>query len=187
MSSFAQQVSQKKAVKSALERIDQLEQDLPKIVMGVNEAVMGQRRGLGELASVVEALTEILGAGTVDAKIKEINERKVQAQLDKAKAALDEGLAKGDLVKADAVSDKSLIVGREYDKDGNVLPPGRAQITFDGIMPEFQDKLLGQGPGFTVETKNGGKFEVVEVYDVLATPVTAESADGNVESAPVEA
>jgi hypothetical protein len=179
------QLSQKKQVKSALERIDQLEQDIPQIVMGVNQAIVSQRTGLGELAAVVEAVTEILGASTVDAKIKEINERKVNAKLDAAKKALEEGLANGEIVKADAVSDKSLIVGKEYDKDGNVLAPGRAQITFDGIMPEFQDKLLGQGAGFQVETKNGGKFEVVEVYDVVAKPVTAEPAPAD--AAPVEA
>lgn len=180
--SMQRQLSQKKQVKSALERIDQLEQDIPQIVMGVNEAIMGQRQATGELAQVVEALTEIIGSGNVDSKIKEIQERKTLARVEQAKKNLEDGLEKGTVVKADAISDKSLVVGRETDKDGNVVFPGRAQVTFDQIAPEFQDKLLGQGAGFAVETKAGGKFEVVEVYDVITT-ATGTAA----EATPVEA
>lgn len=167
-------LSQGKQVKSALERIDSLEQELPRIVMAVNEALVGQNEKSGQLANIVEAVVELFGAATVDAKIKEISDRKTMANLEAAKAKLTEAIQKGDVVKADAISDKSLVVGKEYDKDGNVLFPGRAQLQFGAIKQEFQDKLLGNGVGFTLETGNGGKFEVTEVYDVVEKPAPTE-------------
>ena len=174
------QLSQKKQVKSALERIDQIEEDIPQIVLGVNDALLelrGELRNrISPLAQITEALTEILGSDIVDAKIKEIDQRKTMARVETAKKNLEDGLAKGTVVKADAISDKSLIVGRETDKDGQVIFPGRAQLTFDKVAPEFQDKLLGQGVGFQVDTQTGGKFEVVEVYDVVTPPPAQPSS-----------
>lgn len=160
-------LSQGNQVKSALERIDTLEQELPRIVMAVNEALVGQNEKTGQLANIVEAVVELFGAETVDAKIKEISDRKTMAKLEDAKVKLTEAIQKGEVVKADVITDKSLVVGREFDGEGNVVFPGRAQLQFAGIKPEFQEKLLGAGVGTTLETGEGRKFEVTEVYDVI--------------------
>jgi hypothetical protein len=169
-------VSQRKQVKSALERIDALEQEFPRVVMAVNEAFSGQSQRVARLASVVEAVVELFGAEVVDAKIKEVSDRKTMDSLERAKAALEEGLAKGDLLKADAIGDASLIVGREFDKEGQAIFPGRVQLQFAGIKPEFQEQLRGQGVGFQVETPGEGKFEVVEIYEVVVKASEAPEA-----------
>lgn len=171
------QISQRKQVRSALERIDTLEQDVPRIFQAVNEALTQSNQRMSQLGKVLEAVVELFGSETVDAKIKEIDTRNVQAQADGARAALEAGVADGTLVSALDINDKSLIVGREIDADGNVVFPGRVQLMFSGIRPEFQEKLLLQGPGFVVETQNGGKFEVLEVYNVVEkAPVVEEPA-----------
>ncbi len=178
-------LSQRKQVRSALERIDGLEQELPRIVLAINEALEGAGQRVGQLANIVEAVVELFGADTVDAKIKEIADRKITANLERAKQALADGLEKGDLLKADAIGEKALVVGRELDKDGNVVFPGRVQLTFAGIKPEFQEKLKGQGVGTIIETPAGGKFEVLEVYDVVEkAPPAAEAAPTEAPAAP---
>jgi hypothetical protein len=170
-------LSQRKQVKSALERIEALEQTTNQIVMGVNEALNSQGGRLEGVANIVEAVVELFGAEVVDAKIKEIADRKTLQNMENAKKALEAGVADGRLVKADAISEKSLVVGRETKADGEVIFPGRVQLTFNGIRPEFQEKLKGQAPGFTVETPAGGKFEVLEVYDIIEKAPEAPAAE----------
>lgn len=166
-SSVQKNVSQRKQVKSAIERIDTIEQDLPRVVMAVNEALTAQSQRVGELASILEAVVELAGVQAVDVKIKEIADRKVLANLEVAKSRLEQALTSGEVVSANVISERSLIVGREFDAQGEVLFPGRAQLQYAGVKPEFQAQLLGQGFGFTLETGDGGKFEVLEVYDVV--------------------
>lgn len=165
-----EKLTQRKQIKSALERIDDVEQELPRIVAAVNEVLAGQNQRTAELAAILEAAVELLGAETVDAKVKEISERKVTQDLEKAQAALVAGLADGQLVKAEVIGEQTLVVGREFKEDGELVFPGRIQLTFAGIRAEFQAKLKGQGVGFTVETVDGGWFEVLEVYDVVEKP-----------------
>lgn len=181
------QMSQRKQVKSALERIEALEQTVPQIVMGVNQAFNQQGQRQEQLAAIVEAVVELFGAETVDAKIREIADRKVLQNLAKAQEALKEGLEKGEVLKAETINEKSLVVGREIDKDGNPVFPGRVQLTFSAIKPAFQEKLKGQAAGFSVETENGSKFEVLEVYDVVEKKAEAPAETvGLAAPAPVE-
>jgi hypothetical protein len=183
MSNVMQRQSHRKQVKSALERIDVLEETLPQVVAGVNQALNQQGQRMEQLASILEAVVELLGTSTVDAKIKEISDKKTLQNLERAKKALEDALAKGEVVKTDKISEKSLVVGREVDKDGNPVFPGRVQLAYHSIKTEFQEKLKGNGVGFVVETANGSKFEVLEVYDVVEkqtetsapTPVLAET------------
>ena len=166
-------LSQKKQVKSALERIGELEGVLPQIIAGFNQALMQLEQRLGEFGEAIDALVELAGG-------KDLVDSVIQShRVARATANLNAALARGDLVKVEAVSEKSVIVGREFDKDGNLVPPGRVQLSFRGFKPEFREKLLGKGVGFvfdigaelaeTTGTPAGetvtGKFEVSEVYD----------------------
>jgi hypothetical protein len=178
MSNGLQRVSQRKQVRSALERIDALEQELPRLGMAVDQALQVNGRRLGELASVLEAVVELLGASTVDAKIKEVADSKTMANMERAKQALEDALAKGELVKSETVTEKSLVVGREIDKNGSPIFPGRVQLTYGGIRPEFQEKLKGQAAGFSVETPRGNKFEVLEVYEVVEKQPEQPASEG---------
>lgn len=182
--SMERQLSQRKQVKSALERIQFIEEELPRIVMGVNEALTGANQQQQRLAAIIEAMAELVGNDAVDAKIKEISERKALQRLEDAKKALDAGLVSGDIVKADVVGEKSLLVGRETDTEGKDVFPGRVQLTFAGIKPEFQEKLKGQGVGTQIDTGTG-KFEVLEVYDVIEKQVFDPPVPTEVEAQPV--
>jgi hypothetical protein len=184
-------LSQRKAVKSALERIDSLEQDMMNLAGGINEAMIQANNRMTGLAKIIEAVVELFGAETVDAKIKEVEKRNQDAALDAAKKALEDGVSKGDLQKTDVVGDRTLIVGREFDKEGNLIPPGRVQLMFAGVRPEFQEKIKGQSAGFSVETPSGGKFEIMDLYTVIERapePVATDAVEAvaaAVEAAPV--
>jgi hypothetical protein len=125
----------------------------------------------------LEAVAELVGGEAIDAKMKEIADRKTMQQLERAKAAVVAALEKGELVKVAAVTEKSLIVGRELDKDGQVVYPGHVQLKFSDIKPEFQVKLLEQHPGAQIETTNGVKFEVLEVYDMVQAPAQQQTQE----------
>lgn len=183
---FNKQVSQRKQVKSITEKVEELQgafMAIQDFVPSINEAFSRSDRQLGELALIVEAVVELFGPATVDAKIKEVADRKALAGLEQAQANLKAGLERGDLVVVDKVGEKSLVVGREIDSNGVVSFPGRAQLVFSQIKPDFSAKLLGQQVGFVMETSNG-KFEVQEIYDIVdrapsndpTTPTTAGNA-----------
>lgn len=173
---------QKPAKKSALERIDLLENEIPRLISAINGAFEQLNERVGSLAKLVEAVVETVGAEQVEQSLKAIEDRKIELQLSAAKAELDSQVAAGNMLKVEVVGEKSLIVGREFDREGVLIPPGRAQIMFASIKPEYQEKLKGQQAGFMFETV-GGKFEVMEVYDEV---VKAPEALTAVEAAPVE-
>lgn len=168
-------VSQKKQVKNILERTEALENDLAGIAQAVQAALEEANNRTARLAKVIEAVVELLGAPTVDATMKEIEANKLQAASDAAKAELEKGVSEGRLTRAVGAGELSLIVGREFDAEGNTNGPGRVQVTFSSIKPEYQEVLRGQGSGFSFPTEAGGKFEVLEVYDVVPdAPVAPE-------------
>jgi hypothetical protein len=73
-------------------------------------------------------------------------------------------VAAGSLVVVERVTPATLIVGREFDKNGNALNGGRTQVYAHSISEEHRAKLLDQGVGFVLELGEG-KFEVVELYE----------------------
>jgi hypothetical protein len=136
---------------------------MQRVFEAVNQSSMMMNQRTNELGAITEAVVELFGAEVVDAKIKEIADRKTLENLDRAKAAVAAGVEKGELVKANAIGDKSLVIGREIETKGEIVFPGQVQLQMSAIKPEFQEKLKGQGAGFQIETPNGGKFEVLEV------------------------
>lgn len=183
MTTSNRQLSQRQQVRTALERISDLEQQMPQIIVGINQALNAASTRASELASVIEAISEILGTEVVDAKIKEISERKALQNLASAQDALQKGLEDGSVVKTDSITANSLVVGRELDKDGNPVFPGRVQLTYAAIRPDFQKKLLGQSAGFVFSTSESespnpedGKFEVLEVYNIVPKPEVSEQS-----------
>lgn len=185
MSNGLQKVSQRKQVRSALERIDLLEVEQARVINDVNQAFNNQSQQFGRLANIVQAMVEILGGDVVDSKIKEMADAKALANLNAAQAALEHGLKTGEVVKADTIGEKTLVVGREFDNKGEVVFPGRAQLRFGGIRPDFQEKLKGQAAGFKMETDNGGSFEVLEIYDIVEK--AAATAEATADAAPADA
>lgn len=176
MGSMERQISQRSKVKNIQERVDALEGEIPRIIASVSEALNGQAQQAAQLGQVLAAVVELLGTAGVDAKIKELHERKEAQRLADAVKRVEDGVAKGELVPTTEIGERSLIIGVESDKDGNVLPPGRAQVMFDGVRPEFQEKLKGKGPGTVFEVPSGGNFTVTEAYNVVEKVAPAAAA-----------
>lgn len=184
--SIERQLSQRKQVKSALERIETLEQTLPQITAGINGAFQQVEGKFAELAEILDALVDLTGKEQVDSQLKETRERKAQEAVEEAKAAIAAAVEAGRLQAAASIGGQTIVVGKESDKDGNVAAPGRIQLNMAQIKPEFQEKLLGQAPGFSFDLPTGGKFEVTEAYDFVAPVESTEAAPAET-SAPVEA
>lgn len=169
-------LSLRQKTRSALDRIDAVESTINELVSSLNGVIQQLNARLGDISEKIQALTDVVGAENVTKALDALAQAKAEKQLASAKEALADALTKGHLVSADSIGENSLVVGREFDKDGALIPPGRIQLTFSGIKAEFQEKLKGQGFGFTVDTPTGGKFEVLEVYDfATAAKPTAPS------------
>jgi hypothetical protein len=122
---------------------------------------------ISAMEEIMSATTLVVGQEQVSDMVKSRRVEKADARSAAEKAALDVALGEGKVVKTETIGEKSIVVGREKDKDGNDLPPGRVQLLFGQFLPEFQPQLLGKGVGTTVDTPIGGKFEVTEVYDIV--------------------
>lgn len=135
----------KLAVKSALEHIGEAERVIPELIARINQAFMQIEQRLDNYGEAIDALVELAGGkGVVDSVIQ--RQRSAQAT-----ERLNVALKAGTLVAAEKVSERSVIVGSEFDSDGKPVPPGRVQVAFESIKPEYREKLLGQGIGFAFD------------------------------------
>ena len=156
-----------KRTSNALDRLDQVEKTIPNLISAINNSLGGLNNQLNSQGEVLEAVVELLGVETVQSTIKASRERKATEAMEAEKKALEELKSRGDVAPAEKISEKALIVGREYNKDGTVRHPGRAQVAFQRVDDQFRQGLLGQAAGFVLELPNGGKFEVLEIYEVV--------------------
>jgi hypothetical protein len=78
-------------------------------------------------------------------------------------------LEKNAIVKSETgeIKASSFVVGRELDKDSNVINP-RIQFAVQSITPEAQESVLGKTLGDVIENNlgDGLSLEVTEVYDI---------------------
>lgn len=156
-------------------RLDALEKDIPNILSGVSEGFMKLSGQLNELTEIVNALVGLVGEEDVAKGVTEARIAKAQEQSDSAKAALEKAVAEGKFEASETINETSVLVGIEKTKDGTVIPPGRAQLQFGTLLPDFKEQLLGQKIGFTVTTPPGGSFEITGIWNEVKKPA-AEAA-----------
>lgn len=124
---------------------------------------------------ILDALITILGTEAVFNQIKKAKIEKAEANSAAMKDALEKQLAEGGVKVSEVVGELSIIVGSEVDKDGNQIPPARAQVLFAQLTPELAALMLGKKVGDVVETPVGSKFTISELYDmVLPDPANAD-------------
>ncbi len=154
-------------VPTILERINALESTLTQVQRSTDGNLNQFRSALSNVVEVVSALVEVSGGKDLDdkvqAKLQERQDAKAAAEAQKAKDVLKQLVDAGTLAVADTITEESIIIGREFDKEGNVVAPGYVQVQFSQFVEDAKKALLGQGPGFVYET-NGTKFEVTDVY-----------------------
>ncbi len=150
--------------RNALERISALEQDMSSIFTGVQAAVSELEKRIMGAAEVVDACVRVLGAEVVEAAVLAARDERAAAAVETAKDGLNKAIEAGQVVVADTITDESIIVGVESDKDGNPIKPGYVQLAVSGVKPEFKEKMLGQGVGFKFDTVDGNTFTINGVY-----------------------
>lgn len=155
-------------VPTILDRINSLEGAVNQLQQ-MSDQNLGQFRGaLQSVVEVVAALIEVQGGSELDvkvqAKVQERRDARMAEQAKKAQDVLNTLLEQGTLEPATVAGEDSVITGREFDKEGNVIAPGYIQVQFSQLTDIAKKALLGQGPGFTFEGE-GPKFEMTGVYN----------------------
>lgn len=172
--------------RTALERLNDLEtQVIPNFLKGVNEAFGNVDANFTGLKEQVDALVRLLGEEQVAATITEMHAEQDEAQRDGMAEKLKGYVDRGALKPAEEIGERSFVVGCEKDKEGNVLRPGRVQLAYTSIKPEYQEKVKGQKIPVSFPTAEGGSFEITEVYEIV--PAAEQPKAETPENPPAEA
>lgn len=127
-------------------------------------------QSLYTLDEVVEALIEVTGIEMVREQIKEIKRRKLEDRFKANLKSIEDGVANGFVGPVEEVTESSLIVGKELDKDGNDVTTHFNQFcepyASERLSAEAKPKLLKLKKGERAVFDNGNQVEIVEVYGV---------------------
>jgi hypothetical protein len=173
---------QKKNIKSAIERIVSLEENIAEILAGVNKSftVIGQALdGIKERMAVSEGLISNGGSANIDILVTEARAARAKANMEAAKAALEAAVAAGDLVETVLVGEQSLIVGQDKDEAGNVIAPGRTQILVSQLNAETKAMVMGKTAGEVITGANGYTLEVLQVFDQVVKAEVVQPGDSD--------
>lgn len=129
-------------------------------------------RSVATVLEIVSAIIKTSGEG-FDKKVETtINEARQAAAVERAaeeKKMLESLVEKGLFVKAETVAESgTVLVGKEIDKNGNLLGGGRVQVTVEQLSEDHRAKLLGKGVGFVLDTGDSN-FEITELYQLNPT------------------
>lgn len=155
--------------KNILERIADLESSI-KYLLEENNSLKGNLAAMVELnRAIIKASGENFGA-KVQAVVAE-HQRELQAkEQEHQKAILNALVAKGDLVRAEAVTEDSIIAVKKTDAEGNLEE--RVHGHYMEFPVEARLRLVNQPVGAVIELP-GLKLEVLEIF--RATPKSTES------------
>lgn len=106
-----------------------------------------------------------------------INETVIKMKENSLKEKIDEALKAGSITTADVISDDSLVVSRELNKEGRVENP-RLQFIVGRLVDELKSKFVGKKVGDLVQgEENKLDIEIMEIYDLV--PQTLGKIDSN--------
>ncbi len=155
---------------SILERLKKLERFRDDVLRAMNQTfnIVDQRETQTE--EVLRALIELFGREQVETKVRQLKIESLEAKALKEKVALDAAGEAGKIVATTAVTEQSVIVGSEVNKDGEQLYPTRVQLFFPQLPLDYQKCYLGAKIGDVVVTPTESKFTVKELYEVVMQP-----------------
>lgn len=158
-----------------LERLKKLERFEKDILRAMNQTfnIVDQRETQTE--EVLRAVINLLGRETVEKEVRRLKIEELEGNSTKQKAAFDAAKTEGKVVATQVVTEKSVILGTEVDKDGNQLYPVRVQLFYPQLPPDYQAVYLGAKVGDVVTTPTASKFTVHEVYEVVVKDETLET------------
>jgi hypothetical protein len=156
-----------------LERLKKLERFRDDMLRAMNQTftIVDQRETQTE--EVLRAVINLLGRETVEKETRRLKIEELESKSLQEKATFDAAKEAGKVFATERVTEKSVIIGTEVNKDGEQLFPTRVQLFFPQLPIDYQKCYLGAAAGDVVVTPTGSKFTIAETYEVL---VKAESA-----------
>lgn len=153
---------------NASQRLDKLEAAIPLIdgkFAGVFDYIQGLSNNLDILNKRIEAIVNLannkglIGASEINDLIINMNLQELE---EKTLRMEQEGFIKEDV--DGVVNEKSLVVGRELDQEGNVII-SRLQFALEseGVADFIRQSLIGKKVGDIVDIKDS-KYELLKVY-----------------------
>ncbi len=175
---------------TALDRIGNLETIQQTLIDGVGKSFDLVEQRLQRIEELLSAVANTVGPDAVRDQLALIRKENEEAQLKAGTEAVEKAVAEGKLIKgaipslevlesedADSITSKTLVIGREFDKDGNVMAPGRLQLPLSKLTKEIQVALAYSEGDLTIETPNGGKFTLDAVY--VEAEATADAVEAS--------
>lgn len=174
-----------KRVDSVVEGLKVLDEFRSDILRAMRHTFVVVEQRMANIEDILEAVVYLMGRETVEKKVQELHVEKLEARSAADKVALEAALAEGRVVPAETISETSIIVGTEVDKDGNALHPLRVQQLWQAVQnPEMKTALLGKKAGDVIETSIGTKFTINEVYNITMQ-AKVDAADAKPVEVPV--
>jgi hypothetical protein len=174
MSETIAQLAQKNS-RNAIQRVEELEKLVPQVISATNNAVQQIQVQLSGAVEILDAVIQALGVETIEKIVTENRTRRADEQNAKTREQIDGLVAQGVLVAGDKVSEQSLVVFKEFNKEG-VEQVARLQHVFKQLQEEFKPQLLGAAVGAKVTAATGSSFEVLEIYEIVEAKQPAPSA-----------
>lgn len=175
-------MSLRQRTKDTATKVEDFQKDLVTIVNAVNEVFGKFQAQMEAQKELLNTLVALAGPEVVQTKLVARKVERDQKAVVEAVAAVDLLKSKNVLLVAPLVTEDSFIIAKEWDKDGNLKTPGRVQVAFNDLLPDFKGKLSSAVVGDSVETPDGGKFEIVEIYSIDQEAAKAAQIDTAVES-----
>ncbi len=164
---------------TVLQRVDNHDRALGTLQQNMDEMFGSFRGSLHSAMELIEAVVGCIegGPAKIEAVIKENRQKRLVEKAEQEKTQVEHLVKTNVLSATDKITPTSLIVGRIFDKDGNVTGAGRNQVEYASLNLDVRENFLGQEVGFVFTTEAGEKFEVLEVYAItLPSPDAATPA-----------
>lgn len=115
-----------------------------------------------------------------------INEKVVMLKEQALKDKVDDLVNAKQIAAAEEVTDNSLVVARELNKNGTVENP-RIQFLTSRLVEELQNKFIGKKVGELIKGEEDKlDLEIMEIYNVTINELGAEQTEQAVEDEQVE-
>lgn len=151
-----------KNAKNSMKRLEALEALIPQILSAMNTAVQNLEGGLRQLDETQAALVEMTGREDVETLVRDTRRRKALERIAREKEEVQVALAEGRIIKADKVTEQSIVTLKESDVPEEI---NQVQFAFAQLIPAMRQLVLGKVVGDKVLPQPGAhEFEIAAIY-----------------------
>jgi predicted transcriptional regulator len=165
-----QAVENKATKMNASQKLDLLEQIAQNQANQIRIMAEELERLNGVITAVAKRVNAIVRSGDEGAQVssKQINTLLVSDAARELQGKVQFLVDNGVLVRNDeaSISEKSFVVGREVDSEGNEVNP-RVQFSFTSLEQDGKDKVDGKKVGDSIPGDDSISLEILEIYDIV--------------------